>query len=220
MTKPSDERFDGDLRGDHEDALVDALKSVKPRAPRIDWDAIRGVHISEEATLTTTNPAKIPLYANGSRALTLCSGMAVGAAITFVAMQWMVLSDLRAKLERLEQIAPATAPKSTGLQDIKTRDNLVAEPAFDWNGLLDTPNLSVGSYRGLPDRLVSSRSVSQSFEPSSPSNSDELSRPKNESTPDKNYLAPPSATGAPESERMEPAMNRLWLLKELHRVVH
>ncbi len=207
MNEPQHDSTDHEFGND----LVDTLKTLKPRAPRLDWDAIHAAQLADETTTRPPNSGPLRFPATARFAVAWWSGMAVGVAITFFAMQWFVLNDLRNKVERLEQAANATAKPTTGNPWFNDRTIAGTESAFDFNLLLDAPNLSVGSYRELSERLVYARRFATGSEPSSSADLDHTS-----GTP----IKPSAVTETAESEPAGRATNRLRLQQELQREIY
>jgi len=201
----------GPEQSEHDNKLVDSLRTVKPRAPRLDWDAILAAGLETDATIPASNPGLLRVSSTARIAVAWWSGMAAGVAITFFAMQWFVLHDLRAKVAQFEQTVSATTEKS--IESPSAQATIIANSGrlFDLNALLDTPNLSVGSYRGPMDRLVYVRSKSLATESISKSAIDDATGPKSTDT---------SVNRDPDIDRLEPTVNRLQLIKDLQREIY
>lgn len=213
MNEPNHDSTDHQF--DHD--LVASLKTLKPRAPRLEWNAIRVAELVEEATTHPPNSGPLRFPATARFAVAWWSGMAVGGAITFFAMQWFVLHDLRNKVERLQQATNETVKPTTGNPWYNDRtmynDRTIAgtESAFDINLLLDAPNLSVGSCRGLSEQLVYTRRFATGAETSFSAGLDPTP-----GTP----IEPSAVTEAAESEPGERATNRLRLQQDLQREIY
>jgi hypothetical protein len=192
MNEPID---NGEVRDDR----IDRWKALRPRAPKLDWDAIHSARITEAPMLPQAGPAPFQWRARMTPAIAWWSGLAAGAVITFFAMQWIVLNDLRKQLRELELTARSTTPKSTEIQTAKDRVTSPSASVVDIHSLLDRTRLSVGSYRGRGDRWIHASS-----------NSDELH------STDTGYRT----SGPLEIDRPEPSANRLLLLRELKQIVH
>lgn len=207
MNEPNHESIDHQF--DHD--LIDALKTLKPRAPRLDWGAIRTPQLAEGATTrpSSSRPLRFPTTARF--AVTWWSGLAAGVAITFFAMQWFVLHDLRIKVERLEQTANAKAKSTTLDPEFNDRTIAFTESVLDFNLLLDAPNLSVGSYRGLSEQLVYTRRLGTGAETSPSADLDHTS-----GTP----VDPAAVINAVESEPAKQSTNRLRLQQDLQREIY
>lgn len=209
------ESADDETHYEFQDDRIDALKSLKPRAARLDWDAIQSALDREESAIPAQPTPRIGITDRIPKTVAWWSGMVAGAALMFFAMQWFVLRDLAAKIERLEQSARQAQPSSpkTSFAKASVNDPAIqdAEPLIDVNALLETPNLTVGSFRRGRDRLVVARSMLPGSEASSSVNLDEASPTQTESAP---------ATGHREADPPEPAMNRLRLQKELQRDIY
>jgi hypothetical protein len=137
--------------------------------------------------------------------------MAAGVAITFFAMQWFVLRDLRAQVAQLEQTVIATTEKNIESSSAQATIIVNTGNFSDLNALLDTPNLSVGSYRGPIDRMVYVRSKSLAMEPTSKSAIDDATGLQSTDT---------SGNRDPKIEPAEPPLNRLQWIKDLQREVY
>lgn len=201
----------GPEQSEHDNKLVDSLRKVKPRAPRLDWDAIRAAGLETDATIPASNPGLLRVSSTARIAVAWWSGMAAGVAITFFAMQWLVLHDLQAKIAQLEQTVIATSERT--IENPTTMAPIITDMGtpYDLNALLDTPNLSVGSYRGPIDRLVYDGSKSLAMESTSKSASDDATGPKSTDT---------SGNRDSEIDRLEPTVNRLQLIKDLQREIY
>ena len=204
---PNDGEFDNDK--------VDALRSLMPRTPRLDWDAIRSAQVAEESDATTIKPSIVSRTSNGPHAVAWWSGMAAGAAIMFCAMQWFVLSDLRAKIERLEQSTSAVERTAREIPPVTTIENdrgiAVTESSFAVDLLREPTNLSVGSYRRRSDWLVALRARHPRNESS---NSVSLVDSTHAQIENKSVL------DRDENDPVEPPLNRLRLQKELQREIY
>jgi len=207
MNEPNHDSADHQF--DHD--LIDALKTLNPRAPRLDWDAIRTAQLTEEATTrpSSSHPHRFPAAARF--AVAWWSGLAAGVAITFFAMQWFVLYDLRIQVERLEQTANAKSKSTTRDPEFNDRTIAGTESVLDFNLLLDAPNLSVGSYRELSERLVYARRFATGAETSPSADLDHTS-----GTP----IEPAAVTNAIESEPAKHSTNRLRLQQDLQREIY
>lgn len=136
-----------------EEAIIDALRTLRPRNPRIDLAAI-------DSAVLAVKPADRDLpaewdagFSRRHLAVAWWSGLAAGVAITFLAMQLLVVSHLRTKIVQLEPAAIQSEdpPREHRLPEGGTTVNT---PAVDWNRILNSPDLSVGSYRLGLDRLI------------------------------------------------------------------
>ncbi|MBU6239026.1 MAG: hypothetical protein KGQ51_14480 [Planctomycetes bacterium] len=191
--------------------LVDSLRILKPRVPRLDWDAIRAAQLETDATIPASTPCP-PQFSSAARiAVAWWSGMAAGVAITFFAMQWFVLRDLRAQVAQLEQTVIATTKKNVESSSAQATIIVNTGNFLDLNALLDTPNLSVGSYRWPIDRMVYVRSKSLAMESTSKSAIDDATGPQSTDT---------SGNRDPKIEPAEPPVNRLQWIKDLQREVY
>jgi hypothetical protein len=154
MNKPYDNPNDPDLDGD----LIGALKAHKPCAPRIDWDAINAARVKQdsESLAEKTTPATWSNYR--TFALAGCSGLAVGAALTFLMMNWFIMSKLHAKIAELERATSIADLNS--VQTVKTNETTIArsDSLLELYLQLDSP-LSVGTLRGRPDRFIHTHST-------------------------------------------------------------
>jgi hypothetical protein len=137
--------------------------------------------------------------------------MAAGVAITFFAMQWFVLRDLRAQVAQLEQTIIASTERSAENSLANERTFSRTETYLDLNALLDGPNLSVGSYRGPIDRLVHVRPKFPAIESSSVSGMDEATVSNSMTTPRNRDL---------EMDPEQSTVSRLQLIKDLQREVY
>ncbi len=202
MNKPTNDQ-------DDHDEWNEPLKSLKPRAPRLDWNAIQAAHAVERNTAMSLRPASAAAPLRFGPAVAWWSGLAAGAAIMFVAMHWLVLNDLRSRLDLLEQSARSSTSNPTKVQpSLESKPSGIVQ-AVDFYDLLDRTSLTVGSIRGNQNRLIhahansseSDRTFSQTNVPSA-STSDEL---------------PVRGEGeiAPEVS----SVNRLLLLRELKQAV-
>ncbi len=191
--------------------LVDSLRTLKPRPPRLDWDAIRAAHDAEDSASSSAKPSSIFMLASGRHLVAWCSGMAAGVAITFFAMQWLVLNDLRAKVERLERTANGAAKSTTSNPSLNDRGIAGTRSAFDVNLLLDAPNLSAGSYRGPSDRFVHASPFAGGAVPLSSANLDDGSR---------SQYQPATKTTAGESDSVDRATDRFRLQQDLQRDIY
>jgi|GEM_PF-6426325 len=189
-----------------ENEIVDSLKKLKPRACRIDWDAIRSAQGAADVQIPAVQRTPRALPARWQRAGAWWSGLAVGVAITFLSMHWIVLRELRTKIERLEQAAIATAPRASGNLSANEQSLANSRSAFDVNALLDAPNFSVGSSRVRADRLVSTLSIPKRSEPASAAGFDDSLGPESGNT---------AGDQDPQADRRDPAVSPLQLLREL-----
>jgi len=196
-------------REGHDDR-VDELRALQPRAPQLNWDAIRSAHGTQESTLLQSVSVSVASPARIRPAVAWWSGLAAGAAITFFTMQWLVLSDLRAQLHQLEQTARTTSPKSPRVPDALERPTRGTESMVDIHALLDDPSLTVGSYRGRENRWVYAHSDSSRIERSI------RSAPKN---PSQSTDTDSRSVEDLEVSPSESSANQLLLLRELQRVV-
>lgn len=196
-------------REGHDDR-VDELKALKPRAPQLNWDAIRSAHSTQESILLQSASVPVASPAHIRPAVAWWSGLAAGAAITFFTMQWLVLNDLRAQLHQLEQTAKTTSPKSPHFPDAVERPTRGTESTVDIHTLLDEPRLSVGSYRGRENRWVYSHSDSSRIERSLRA----ASKNPSQSTDTDSRSVEDLEVSPPES-----SANQLLLLRDLQRVV-
>ncbi|MFN6129697.1 MAG: hypothetical protein ACK6DC_09940 [Planctomycetota bacterium] len=189
----------------HDETLA-ALKSLRPRSPQLDWEAIRAATVAEPSpSAIVPFPERIP------RAVAWWSGVAAGTAITFLAMQWFIVSDLKIKVTQLEQIAGRNPSPSAKTQVANDSDIAVFGSVWDLNAILNGPNLSVGSYRGHPTRWVHARSKSEVAESIAVPRFDEPTPSENEN---------PRGTRDRETDPSEPEKNRVRLLKELQREIY
>jgi len=204
---PNEREFDSDK--------VDALRSLKPRTPRLDWDAIRSAQVTEESATASIKPSIVSRTSNGPHAVAWWSGMAVGAAIMFCAMQWFVLSELKAKIERLEQSTSVTERAASGIQpsveDESAGKIAVTESSFAADLLREPTNLSVGSYRRRSDWLVALRARHPRNESSTAVSLAESTHAQIENK---------SVPSHYENDPVEPPLNRLQLQKELQREIY
>jgi len=191
--------------------LVDSLRTLKPRVPRLDWDAIRAAQLETDAAIPASTPYP-PQFSSAARiAVAWWLGMAAGVAITFFPMQWFVLRDLRAQVAQLEQTVIATTEKNIESSSAQATIIVNTGNFLDLNALLDTPNLSVGSYRGPIDRMVCVRSKSLAMESTSKSAIDDATGLQSTDT---------SGNRDPKIEPAEPPVNRLQWIKDLQREVY
>jgi hypothetical protein len=211
MNEPANEQPHREVQ---DDRLV-SLKSLKPRAPRLDWEAIHSAQRAEVASTPRIKPSFFSLTNNGQRAVSWWSGVAAGAAIMFCAMQWFVLSELKAKIERLEQSASATERTALGMQPSveveSARKIAVTESSFALDLGREPTNLSVGSHRWRSDWFVASRARH-------PRNESSSSVSLEDSTDAQK--ANKSVLDRYENDPVEPPLNRLRLQKELQREIY
>jgi hypothetical protein len=202
MKKTSHPGNDGEL---HDETLA-ALKALRPRSPHLDWEAIRAATVAEP-----TPSAIVPFPERVPRAVAWWSGVAAGAAITFLAMQWFVVSDLKIQVTQLEQSAGGNLSPSLKAQVANEPDIAVFGSVWDPNAILNGPNLSVGSYRGYPTRWVHARSKSGMPESHPAPRFDEPTPTENENS---------RGTSERKTDPPEPEKNRVRLLKELQREIY
>jgi hypothetical protein len=195
---------------DNHDEWNEPLKSLKPRAPRLDWDAIQAAHADACTATTSLRPASAAAPLRVGPAVAWWSGLAAGAAITFLAMQWLVLNDLRSRLDLLEQSARRSTSNTTKIQpSLESKPSGIVQ-AVDFHDLLDRTNLTVGSVRGSQNRLIHAHASS--------SESDRSSSHTNVPSASTSDDLPVRVEGeiAPEVS----SVNRLLLLRELKQAVH
>ncbi len=192
MNEPTNDHNVHDIR-------VERLRALKPRTPQLDWEAIHSARSSDDSNPTQTPPASVVLPIRVRPAVAWWSGLVAGVAITFFAMQWFVLSELRSELYELKQTARGATSESTKIQTAVERSDPPTASLVDINSILDRSDLSVGSYRGYGKRMVHT-SASSEESPSIDNRS--------------------QASGPLELDRPEPTANRLLLLQELKQVVH
>lgn len=193
------------------DDQVDELKALKPRAPQLNWDAISSAHGAEDSTRLQSLSVPVASPARIRPAVAWWSGLAAGATITFFALQWLVVSDLRAQLQQHKQTASVKSTNSTKLPDTVERQILETESVVDIHALLDRPSLSVGSYRVCADRLVYSTVDSiRTDRPQRPSSNNPSQSTDADARSVENF----------EVSQSESSANRLLLLRELQRVVY
>jgi hypothetical protein len=202
MKKTSHPGTDGESR----DETLAALKALRPRSPQLDWEAIRAATVAEP-----TSSAFVPFPERVPRAVAWWSGVAAGAAITFLAMQWFVVSDLKIKVVQLEQTAGKNPSSSLKTQVASESDIAGLGSVWDPNAILNGPNLSVGSYRGHPARWVHTRSNSETPDSNPVPRFDEPTPTENENS---------RGTSDRETDPPEPEKNRVRLLKELQREIY
>lgn len=191
--------------------LGDSLKTLRPRTPQIDWDAIKDARAERDSTLPLAITSRSPWAAYGPFAVAACVGVAAGAAFTFFAMNWLILNDLQAKVTRLEQEASKVALAPNVSQPAPERASTESDPELDLYLRLETPQLSVGAYRGRPDRLINASSNS--------SRSASTSSPANNITPDSNRAITPSKIDA-EQHQSGKVLNQMQLLNELRQSIY
>lgn len=143
--KELDGQFDS---GDSDAELVDALRSLQPLAPKVDWGAIHAARFGCEKLPAgmTVRGEVVPQYRSSS--VVWWSGVACGAIAAGLLMQWFVISDLQSKVRSYED-------KKTGA--LGTIERQSAEMAKDSDRDTDTPgdftpfrispSLTVRSYR-------------------------------------------------------------------------
>lgn len=151
MNEPYDSPKAPELDGD----VIEALRAHKPCAARIDWDAIHAARMNQDSkSAEKTIPASWATYR--TFAVAGCSGLAVGAALTFLMMNWFIMSKLHTKIAELEQAASIADLNSA--TTIKTNETTVtrSDSLLDLYLQLDSP-LSVGTLRGRPDRFIHTR---------------------------------------------------------------
>jgi hypothetical protein len=211
MNEPANEQPHREVQ---DDRLV-SLKSLKPRAPRLDWEAIHSAQSAEVSANPRIKPSFVSLTIKGQRAVAWWSGVAAGAAISFCAMQWFVLSELKAKIERLEQSTSETERTAPGTQPSgefeSARKITVTESSFAVDLLREPTNLSVGSYRQRSDWLVA-------LSARHPRNESSTSVSLEDST--HAQIENKSMLDHDENDPVEPPLNRLRLQKELQREIY
>lgn len=196
-------------REDHDDSHS-PLKSLKPRAPQLDWDAIHAARTEDLAATTAIRPTPAAARPRIGPAVAWWSGLAAGAAITFFTMQWLVLNDLRTKLDRLEQTAQRSTSEPAKLPSSHTSKPSSLAHAVDFQELFDRTQLTVGSVRGNANRLIHTHASASDSERASPD--------ANMPSDSKRDVAPVRADGQFPPEA--PLSNHWLLLKELKQAVH
>lgn len=88
---------------DSDAALVDSLRSLGPCAPHVDWEAIHAARCGslEESFGATKGVEKKSQF--GWNSMVWCSGVACGAALAVMVMQWVGISDLQSEARRIER---------------------------------------------------------------------------------------------------------------------
>lgn len=153
MNEPNDKPKDSELDSD----VIEALRAHQPCAPRIDWDAIHAARMKQDsATAPKIIPDSWTMYR--TFAVAGCSGLAIGAAVTFLMMNWFIMSKLHARIADLEQAASIADLNSP--QTAKTNETTIArsDSLSELYLQLDMP-LSVGTLRGRPDRFIHTHST-------------------------------------------------------------
>lgn len=144
--KELDGQFDS---GDSDAELVDALRSLQPLAPKVDWGAIHAARSGSEGEAIEASAGVVGKTSNfGSNLMVWWSGVACGAVVAGLLMQWFVISDLQSKVRSYED-------KKIGA--LRTFERQAAEVAKDSDKDTDTagdfrpfrisPSLTVRSYR-------------------------------------------------------------------------
>lgn len=144
--KELDGQFDS---GDSDAELVDALRSLQPLAPKVDWGAIHAARSGSEEEAIEASAGVVGKTSNfGSNLMVWWSGVACGAVVAGLLMQWFVISDLQWKVRRYED-------KKTGaLGTIERQSAAMAKDSDrdtdtpgDFTPFRISPSLTVRSYR-------------------------------------------------------------------------
>ncbi|MBM3967590.1 MAG: hypothetical protein FJ308_21420 [Planctomycetes bacterium] len=218
MSELTNGSFDNEIH----DAIVNSLKTNKPRAPHIEWRAIQNAldtkDSSSSSLLVPTHQPSVLAAPRFRPAVAWLSGMAAGVVITLCAMQWIVLNDLSEKITRVEPAANGHASNTIPAQATEDRNSAGSEVLLDIDKLLDGPELTAAWFHTWPLRLVHARPLSN----------------PNESTPQPKSIDIPNSTGHESSrpgaitnqfddadaDHPEQLANRLLLRKELLQHVH
>ena len=137
--------------------IEDSLRNLNPRAPLLDWAAIHSAQSTDSSydAVMTSRPFSLLLSAKPT--VTWLSGIALGAAITFLIMHWFVLTDLRAKIKVLEQSAAENTKSSNSVLMAKEANISGDRNVYDLKEILESSNLTPASYRGGRDRRLQTK---------------------------------------------------------------
>jgi len=144
--KEQDGQFDS---GESDAELVDALRSLQPLAPRVDWEAIHAARSGSEEEPFEASAGAVGKTSNfGSNLMVWWSGVACGAVVAGLLVQWFVISDLQWKVRRYED------SKTGALGTIEHKSSAMAkdsgqdtETRGDFKTFRIGPSLTVRSYR-------------------------------------------------------------------------
>ncbi len=134
--------------GESDAELVDALRSLQPLAPQVNWVAIHAARSGseEEAIVASAGVGKTSNF--GSNSMLWWSGVACGAIAAGLLMQWFVISDLQSKVRSYEEKKTGAlstfAPHSAAIARDSDKDK---DTRDDFKPVRIGPSLTVRSLR-------------------------------------------------------------------------
>lgn len=149
--------------------IADSLRNLKPRAPLLDWAEIHAVQSTDGSNDAVMTSRPLSLLLSAKPTVTWLSGIALGAAITFLIMHWFVLADLKAKIRVLERSAAENTNSSNSVLMVKEANVSGDRNVYDLKEILESSNLTPALYRGGRDRW---RQTKQSDSPTELSKKD------------------------------------------------
>lgn len=207
MNQPSNDPKDYHLSND----VVDALKMLRPRPPQLDWNAIHTARSTPDSTRPIATPLRSSWAAYMPLAMASCIGVAVGASFTYVAMNWIVLSNMQAKIMQLEKETMTASSKSMNAEPIATKTDTPSVSITEMYLNLDSPQLSVNAYRGRNDRLINVPLTNNVTEQTAPSAANDAVQSQGNST---------AVTNNDEPDSKQNVLNPMQLLKELRQSIY
>jgi hypothetical protein len=187
-----------DRRADRE--LIEALRLLRPKSPRLDLSAIRATASNDtpRAAITPSEPSRSK---RRTSAMAWWSGVATGAAIAFAVMNWLVIGELRTKIEQLERKIAIAQSQQYQHDEYAIEDRFGGsiDSDFDLNAILNSRNLAVGSHYARTQQWAYARTtlVAPSIE-GALTNAGDMPATKDLSV-----------------EQSDPVVNRMQLLKQL-----
>lgn len=135
--------------GDSDAELVDALRSLQPLAPQVDWGAIHAARSGSEEEAIEASAGVVGKTSNfGSNLMVWWSGVACGAVVAGLLMQWFVISDLQSKVRSYEEKKTGALstfePHSAAIARDSDKDK---DTRDDFKPVRIGPSLTVRSFR-------------------------------------------------------------------------